>query len=87
MKTIYKYQLETTGAQLIEMSMGAEILTVQTQNEVPCVWVMVDLDLAKIQYAFRIFGTGHPIEEGFKGKYIGTYQLRGGALVFHVYLQ
>lgn len=85
METIYKYQLETTDEQLIEMPIGAEILTVQTQNGTPCIWAKVNTKNANFKYQFRIFGTGHPIESDFRGKYIGTYQLSGGALIFHVY--
>jgi hypothetical protein len=42
MLRIYKYQLETTGVQEIEMPQGAIILSLQTQNEVPCIWALVN---------------------------------------------
>ena len=86
MEIIYKYQLQTTDEQFIEMPLGAEVLTVQTQNEIPCIWVRVNPEHSKIRYRFRIFGTGHPIEDNFVGKYIGTYQLKNGGLVFHLWL-
>lgn len=86
MKTIYKYPLEIIDYQSIEIPLGSEILTVQIQNEIPCIWAIVNPDFIKIKYTFRIFGTGNPIEDDFKGSYIGTYQSQGGKLVFHVFL-
>ena len=86
MESIFKYQLETTDEQIVEMPLGAEVLTVQVQNGTPCIWARVNPDYAKLQYRFRIFGTGHPIEDDFVGKYVGTYQLQNGALIFHVWL-
>lgn len=38
-------------------------------------------DCAKIE----IFGTGHPFDAATQRKYIGTYQLFEGDLVFHVF--
>lgn len=85
MKTIYKYPLEIKDYQAIDMPIGAEILTVQTQNAIPCIWAMVDPDLASVKYEFGLFGTGFQISDEFKGKYIGTYQLSDGAFVGHVF--
>ncbi|WP_435406250.1 DUF7352 domain-containing protein [Roseivirga pacifica] len=33
----------------------------------------------------RIFGTGHAMDENFNGVHVGTYQIYGGDLVFHVF--
>ena len=86
-KTIWKFELEIADKQTIEMPVNAEILTVQTQNEIPCLWALVDPDDPKEDRVIKIFGTGHPIvyDAGVDRKYIGTYQLRGGSLVFHVF--
>lgn len=86
MESIFKYQLETTDEQIVEMPLGAEVLTVQVQNEIPCIWAKVNPNHTPIRYRFRIFGTGHTIEEDFTGKYIGTYQLFNGSGVFHIFL-
>lgn len=88
-KTIWKFELETTDNQKIQMPVGAEILTVQTQNETPCLWALVDPNEAKEDRFIEIFGTGHPIgydmDVDVDRKYISTYQLHGGSLVFHVF--
>lgn len=86
MKTIYKYKLEVTDEQIIEIPAFSEILTVQTQNEIPYIWALVDPKFYACNYKFRIIGTGHKIEDGFNGKYIGSVQLSSDKLVFHVFL-
>ena len=85
MVTIYKYPIETTDRQLIKMPSLSEILCVQLQNGEPCIWARVDISTPMIEKTISVYGTGNPIESGFIGCYIGTYQLHGGALVFHVF--
>lgn len=89
MKTIYKYQLETTDFQSITLPKGYEILTVQTQNQTPCLWVLHDKKPEKFEdVEINIIGTGHAIyhvDGKTERKYIGTYQLHGGQLIFHVF--
>ena len=91
MKTIWKYELKTDN-QVLQMPKGAQILTVQIQNEIPCLWVLVNPEAEHQPRAIEIFGTGHDIEEytepevyKINRKYIGTYQLRGGAFIAHVF--
>ncbi len=68
------------------MPIGAELLTVQIQGGKPCLWAMVDPAKDQSERHIEIFGTGNPIEESIlERKYIGTYQLHGGSLVFHVF--
>ena len=84
MNTIHKYRIETTDTQSILMPKGAEILTVQVQYGEPCLWAKVnpsnDMTLRTILTA----GTGHELPST-RTEYIGTYQLLGGDLVFHVF--
>jgi len=86
-KKIFKYQIMTTDYQEIAMPGKAEILTVQTQNEAPCIWALVNPDLEPERRHIEVFGTGHdvPCDEHITRIYIGTYQLNGGALIFHVF--
>jgi len=84
-KSIWKLQLLTTDFQTIEMPADAEILTVQAQNEEPCIWALVSPDAPKRKVSFEIFGTGHPVPENGKRKYIGTYQIKRGLAVFHCF--
>lgn len=88
MNSVYKYPLETTDFQTVEMPKDAEILCIQTQQETPNIWALVDLDnVYKEQEKryFEIYGTGHKIKDLTNRKYIGSYQLKGGFLVFHCF--
>lgn len=85
MKTVYKFPLETTDLQSVEMPIGAEILTIQTQNERACIWALVDVEQPLEKRHFEMFGTGHPVPANAERKYIGTFQMSGGRLVFHCF--
>jgi len=86
MQAIWKYRLEPTDCQSIELPQGAKILCVQVQNEWPYIWVLnPDTDIAPTEARhFTIYGTGH-IHEQIPGIYIGTFQMFKGKLVFHVF--
>lgn len=86
-QTIWKFPLEVTDKQFINLPKGAEVLAVQTQNEEPCLWALVNPNEPKEERCFETFGTGHPVPVGMgvDRKYISTYQLSGGSLVFHVF--
>ena len=85
MKAIWKFVLPLTGKlEKIPMPAGAEILTLQIQGDCICMWAIVDTLRHPEPRYFRIYGTGHEIEPGAI-KYVGTFQLRGGLVVFHVF--
>ena len=69
------------------MPKGAEILTVQSQHDVPQLWALVDPTQPTEERCIEIFGTGHPIryDMGVERKYIGTFQVDGGQYVFHAF--
>lgn len=85
MRTIWKFPLEVTDEQRVEMPEAAEILCVQVQGGVPCIWARVIPDAMKKKRTIAIYGTGHPMKVRQCDTYVGTFQLQGGALVFHVY--
>ena len=83
-KKIFKFELETTDFQEVNMHLGAEILYMATQHEKPCIWALVNPKAPLIKRTFEIFGTGHTIPDEYR-KYIGSYQLNNGQLVFHCF--
>lgn len=89
MKTIYKYPIQVITENLLVVSKGAEILTVQVQKGIPYVWALVDKDQENQETKIiEVFGTGHDIHDLMHGqtrKYIGTFQLHQGELIFHVF--
>jgi hypothetical protein len=91
-KAIWKFPLEVTDVQTVTMPFGSTLLCVQTQREVPCIWALVDADAhpSELREArrIRIIGTGHTFHDSAEfGVYVGTFQLRDGALVFHVFAE
>jgi len=85
-KTIWKYELKIDDLQNVTMPIGAEILSVQMQNDTPCLWALVNPDEKETDARnIETFGTGHPVtyDMGVTRKFIDTYQTRG--LVFHVF--
>lgn len=86
MLTIYKYSLQLVDDPDIVLPQGARILTVQAQHETPCIWALVDPEAALEPVGFRVVGTGHPFPDADDWPaYVGTFQLMGGQLVFHVF--
>lgn len=83
--TIWKFPLQTTDEQIINMPLVNRPLTVQVKNGTPCLWSVVDPSSEIIKVRVRIFGTGHSGDMDAM-EYIGTYQLHDGALIFHVFL-
>ena len=79
---IYKYQLDMTLINRIAMPAKSEILTVQTQSGVLCVWVKCNPDNPSVIRNLAIHGTGNRFPE-VSGIYINTVQM--GSLVWHVF--
>lgn len=84
MKTIYKYRLEIKDEQDIVMPCLANILCVQMQNGTPHIWAQVESQSSSQTRTIGIFGSGNPIPSN-PMDYIGTFQVHGAGLVFHVY--
>jgi len=84
MKTIWKATLLPADSQKIEMPKNAKVLTVQPQKDNACMWFLCDPNAPTETREFAVYGTNHIIDERFK-KYVGTFQLYEGGLVFHVF--
>lgn len=84
MKAIWKFPLAERDDQTVSMPDDAQILCVQVQNGTACLWALVEPEAPKAVRRFKTYGTGHQHAD-IPGKYIGSYQLLGGAIVFHVF--
>jgi hypothetical protein len=80
--TIWKFTLELTDLQGMEMPSGARILTVAAQGSSVCLWAHVDPEAPRETRTIRLYGTGHPMPEN-PGVYLGTFQM--APLVFHAF--
>ena len=81
--SVWKFELPIDDTVYATMPDGAEVLSVQAQFGVPCIWVLVDPAMPKVTKKFHWRGTGHPL--GDVGAFVGTVQLHGGSLVFHLF--
>lgn len=83
---IYKYGLKIIDEQALELPVGARILTLKTQNDLPFIWATVDPDAKLEKRNFYTYGTGHALPNDMSMMmYLGTYIVPN--LVFHVFEQ
>jgi hypothetical protein len=79
--TIWKYELTPLFIEL-DIPQFAEVLTVQIQDGVPQMWVLVDPSQPCVKTIFRIVGTGEQFESD-NLKYVATFQMSW--MVWHVF--
>lgn len=76
-KVVYKYSLRHR----VEMPIGAQILTIQMQDNQPMIWALVDPNAQFELRHFEAVSTGYSVGNGLQ--YIGTYF--EGQFVWHVF--
>lgn len=81
-KRIWKYVLQITDEQIIEVPNGAKPLHVGQQDGHLCLWMVVDVESEFTKFVVNIVGTGNPVPNELP-PYIGTAQIH--ALVWHVF--
>lgn len=82
-RVIWKFQLHIMERQQVFMPVPATPLCVQMQGERPCLWVEVDPNNPMGNVELTIVGTGQVVPEG--SRYVNTFLMNDGVLVFHVY--
>lgn len=93
MNIIYKYKVNLRPCANISDSVlipeNSEILHINNQNGEFYVWAQVDTDEPLVEYYFEIFGTGHEmvVDMGVDRKYLNTFMMHDGSLVFHAYIR
>lgn len=81
---IWKFPLDITDRQTLAMPEGAKMLDVQMQGDTCCLWAMCDQNAPMRVREVAIYGTGNPMPND-PGEYVATFQMHGGALVFHAF--
>jgi hypothetical protein len=81
MPTIHKYPLLWGETFQLALYTGAEILTLQMQNDRPCVWVREQVSDMRQVLNLRWVGTGQ--EAPATSRYLGTVQV--GGYVWHLF--
>ena len=86
MKTIWKWSIEITDEQVIEVPTGMIPLCVQVQEGTPVIWGEVDpFQEGRERLHIRIHGTGNEsIQEDHTDQYFGSLQMP--PFVWHIYL-
>ena len=80
--TIWKYLLELTDEQTVNMPRSAEVLHVGIDpNGSLCVWALVDPNTMPEDRVFFVHGTGFPVPSG--RRHLGSVTL--GPFVWHVF--
>lgn len=82
---IYKYPLQITDKQEIELPVTATVFSVQAHNNDLFFWAGVNINEKTKPRVFRVIGTGHDIPDAKFLHYLGTVQTHGGSLVWHVF--
>lgn len=83
MKTVHKYPFYLSFMFQLSMPAGAEILMVEDQDRVPCIWALVDPSASFETRTFRLYGTGYLIENSGPLKHRGSFQQ--GRSVWHLF--
>jgi hypothetical protein len=73
--TVYKYPMRVTmGMALMRLPARAVLLSVQKQDERPCLWALVSPHQPAEDRWFRWYGTGYDIDLSESPVYVGTVQ-------------
>jgi len=84
---IYKYLLEVTDEQVLELPKNAGILSVAEQNGNIVLYAMVNPEMHTEKIRIAIIGTGHEIPRPQDlDRFVGTVKQRGGLLMWHVFV-
>lgn len=84
MKTIYKYPIQITNSQEVQMPFGAEVLHAGLDPQgTPCLWAMVETHHPTEPVSVLVVGTGNPMP--FEPlRHVGSFIQ--SPIVWHVFL-
>lgn len=84
-RKIFKYPLKIVDMQVVSFPMGAKILSVKEQSNIPVLYALVDIDADSEDRVIAMFGTGEDCGYPSTDDFIGTVMLMNGTLVLHVF--
>jgi hypothetical protein len=86
-RTIWKYTLDATNEQIIQMPRGARVLSCAMQHGELCIWAFSVGQTILVDRTVQIRGTGHSADGVDAKDFVGTVLMHGGNLVFHVFVK
>ena len=84
MLTIHKFPIDICDNQVVEMPVGAQVLSAELQRGSPCLWALIDTDKELTPRRITIRGTGHCCTPS-DGRFINTIMMARESLVWHVF--
>lgn len=89
-RTVWKYPIPVEDTFTLDLPTGAEVLTVANQGHPLTgadlhIWALVDPAASPEPRAFRLAGTGHPIDTDAPLRYVGTVIMLSGSFVVHLF--
>jgi hypothetical protein len=88
---IWRYEinpllLDANDETFLSIPEGARLLHVESKDNVPSLWAMVEPQNKRVRRRFFLVGTGHEFPL-FHGTYVGQFMVREGrtTLVFHLF--
>jgi hypothetical protein len=81
MRTVWKFPLEITDQQVIEVHGIPRVVLVAIQNGTPCIWMEMDTDERKVPMRLYIVGTGHSVPPFTQH----VVSFLDGRFVWHIY--
>lgn len=85
---IYKYPIVTMGVGIdsIKMPAHAQILSAQMQDDIICIWALVDLnESVQEDYSILVVGTGMDLSPHFDKNWHFIDTVQDGAYVWHIF--
>jgi len=81
---IWKYEI-APGENQLDIPQSATLLSVQVQRKAVQLWALVDPEQPLERRRIAVYGTGHNIPEDQNLRFVDTFQLEAGFLVFHAF--
>lgn len=84
---IFKYPLQPAPKQIVKIpgGSGADLLAVQVQGDVPCLWALCQPGAAPEGVEILMFGTGHQIPDDTAENIYHIDTIQSGSIEWHFF--